>query len=384
MTTTLPRPLGTLRRRAGGQRLDGLSQWLVTRVAVALLAFAGSWTVLDNTGVLPSYLSVWNRWDVGLFIKIARWGYQGYPRHYPDRGIVAFFPGEPLLLRVVHYVVPDWVLAGLLISAVSGAVGCLALARIAALDGGGPPAANRAVWYLLLSPYAVFLAAGYSEALFLACALPAWYAARTGRWRAAGILAGLAAAVRITGLALALALVVERLVRGRSAGRWADFGWLLLPFAVVAGYFGYLYALTGDWLAWPHAQRVGWGRQLVNPWHALVATWNAAHGTGQGTAYIWSFRAEIAAVAVGVALTGWLLARRDWAEACYVGVQVAAFASSSFYLSVGRGSLLWWPLWVLLARAALRRRWLHSAYLALAPPLMAVLVLAFTSGHWVG
>ena len=38
----------------------------------------------------------------------------------------------------------------------------------------------------------------------------------------------------------------------------------------------------------------------------------------------------------------------------------------------------------LLARFAARRRWAHVAYLSVAPPLMAVAVVAFVQGHWVG
>ena len=39
---------------------------------------------------------------------------------------------------------------------------------------------------------------------------------------------------------------------------------------------------------------------------------------------------------------------------------------------------------MLLALAAVRRPWLHTAYVAVSAPLMALLVLTFTSGRWVG
>jgi hypothetical protein len=159
---------------------------------------------------------------------------------------------------------------------------------------------------------------------------------------------------------------------------------LLAPFAVAAGYVVYLHHLTGDWLAWPHAQRDGWGRSFTAPWHAWTTTWGAAFGGGQGAAYAWSFRVEIVSVLVGVVLSLVLLWRRRWAELVYVGGQVAALATSSFYLSVARATLLWWPLWGLLAGAATRRRWVQPAYLSVAPALMAVGVVAFVQGHWVG
>jgi hypothetical protein len=371
-----------LTRRSSDDR-SALVTWLGTRVAVALLALASVWMVADAAaGHVPSWLAGWDRWDAQLFVKVARFGYDGYPQHYPDKGIVAFFPGEPLMLRGVHTVVRSWVASGLVISAVAGAFAAVALGRLGAAEG-GREVGRRAVVYLALSPYAVFLAAGYSEALFLAFALWSWVSAKQRRWLAAGVLGGGASLVRVTGVFLGAALLVEWLL-DRSGRRWRDLLPLSLPFVAVGGYFVYLHWLTGDWLAWSHAQASGWQRRFTTPWHALATTWDSATGSGLGNAYVWSFRAEIAAVLIGVVLSVALLALRRWAELVYVGGQVVALATSSFYLSVARATLLWWPLWLLLARLGSDRKTVHAAYLACAPPLMAVAVIAFVQGHWVG
>ena len=362
---------------------DALIAWVGTRVGVALLALGTLWTVDEGTsGDVHSWLSGWDHWDTGLFVKIARFGYRGYPAHYSDHGVVAFFPGEPLLLHAVHWVVPSWIAAGLLISAVAGAVASVALARIAVLEAGGV-AGSRAPLYLALSPYAVFLFAGYSEALFLALALPAWLAARRGRWVLAGVLGAGAASVRVTGLFLAAALIVQWFVDPGGKRRRRDVLPLLLPLAVVAGYAGYTRAITGDWLAWPHAQRDYWGRSFTAPWTALHTTWSAATDPGQGSAYEWAFRAEIAAIVIGVIVCAVLVMRRRWAELVYVGGQVAALGTSSYYLSIARTTLLWWPLWLLLAEWSVNRKWVHAAYLSVAPALMALSVVTFVQGHWV-
>ena len=84
-----------------------------------------------------------------------------------------------------------------------------------------------------------------------------------------------------------------------------------------------------------------------------------------------------------MAVCGALLARRRWAELVYVGGQVVALGTSSYYLSIARTTLLWWPLWLLLAEWSTKRRWVHPAYLSVAPALMAVLVVTFVQGHWV-
>jgi hypothetical protein len=309
---------------------------------------------------------------------VAQFGYGGYPAHYADRDVAAFFPGFPLVLHAAHWLIPSWTLAGLVVSAVAGAVGCVFLRRLADQDGSD---GDLAVLCLVLSPYAVFLFAGYSEALFLALALPGWWAARRGHWAAASLLVAGAAAVRVSGLFLAVGLVVQWLTTSRDRSVLA---WLAAPFLALLAYAAYLHHLTGDWLRWLHAQQHGWQRHLAWPWDAFSTTWRSAFHGHLPAEYTWSFRAELVAVLVGVVVTVVLVARRSWGEATYVGLSVAALATSSFYLSVARATLLWFPLWLLLGEVLSRRPWLRAAYLATAAPLMAAGVLTFHAGRWVG
>ena len=93
---------------------------------------------------------------------IAQYGYfSPAERLYPDQ--IAFFPGFPVVLDVVHAVVRQWTVSGLIVSFVAGAIAVVAMSRIAELDylaGSG----GRAVLFLVVSPAAIFLAAGYTEA----------------------------------------------------------------------------------------------------------------------------------------------------------------------------------------------------------------------------
>jgi hypothetical protein len=356
--------------------VTALRTWVATRVGVALIVLAGSAQVFGDRS--QGFLDRWDSWDVTLFSKVAQFGYTGYPQHYPDQDIAAFFPGFPLVLRAAHTVIPNWTAAGLLVSFVAGAIGVVYLAKLADLDGSD---GSKAVLFLSLSPYALFLFAGYSEALFLAFALPGWFAARKGNWAAASLLVAGATTVRISGLFLAIGLLVEFLTTSRD---WKVAPWLAAPFLSLLGYVVYLHHISGDWLRWQHAQADGWGRHLTNPVTALRSTWHAANSSAIGTEYQWSFHAEIAAVFLGLLVTGVLLARRSWGEAAYVGLSVAALATSTYYLSVARATLLWFPVWILLAELAAKRPWVQTAYLATAPALMAVAVLTFTNSRWVG
>lgn len=358
--------------------------WIGSRVAVALVALAGMWTVRSgDADKLPSFTDIWDRWDVGLYTKVARYGY--FSDRYADN-TEPFLPGMPWATRTVHLLVPDWILSGLVVSFLAGAVACVALWRLAAEER-GPDAGGRAVLYLVLSPYAVFLFAGYSEALFLAFATTAWLAGRRDRWWLAGLLAACASGTRVTGVCLGLGLAVEYVLSRRRAGRAVvglDAPALLLPFASVFAYFAFLRSKTGHWDSYSRAQKEHWGRDTISPLRAFRNMWDLATNPHQSAGFLWSWRAEILAVLLGVVLTLVLVYARRFGEAAYVGSNTAVLSVSSFYASGARAVLVWFPLFLLLARVTDRRDWLHSTLLWLSAPLMAAFTITFTTGSWLG
>jgi hypothetical protein len=260
----------------------------------------------------------------------------------------------------------------------------VALSRLAELEAGG--AGRWAVLLWVAAPPAVFLAAPYTEALFCALAFAAWLSARRDRWVSAAVLAAAASTVRVSGLFLAAALVVQWLTA--TPRRWRQAPLLLLPLLPVVAYLGYLRARLGSWSAWFDAQREEWNRDPTWPWDAVQETWDAAFGAAfaeqWGAHSAWMFRAELVALAVALLLTVGLLVRRRWGEATWVGLQLIAFVTSSWVMSLPRATLLWWPLWVGVAVLAVRRPWLGDAWLAVSAPLMAVWTAAYLQGIWAG
>lgn len=386
--------------RRAEDRQTLLARWWRPVDRLALAVWAGSWLgvmlfVAVIPRVLPSvfdgrpYLDRWAQWDAIRFIKIATYGYDGPPNESSDPGWPAFFPGYPLLLRAAgavlphHNGAPDYRLAGLALSLVAGAVTLVALGRLGEFEG---PAGtgSRAAVAIIASPQAVFLFAGYSESVFLALALPAWLLARRGDWPWAAVLAAAATGVRITGLFLAIALIVEYLVgpNGRRKAGWPSSLWLLLPFTPLLAYTIYQHGRTGDWLAWQHAQEAGWDRRLTMPWDSFMTTYRAGFQTDYE--FTLAFRIEIVAALVGVVLSIVLLVMRRWPEFAFVGLQVAALLTSEYYLSVGRATLLWWPLWIGIGAIGVRWPRLYAGIVALSVPFAALLLITYTSGSWAG
>ncbi len=355
--------------------------WALTRLAVVVTVLAGGALLTAEDGVGP-FLDRWRQWDVRHYQEIAVGGYDEPPSGTP---LAAFFPALPAGMALLARLGVDLTAAGLLVSLTAGAVAVVALGRLAEAERRG--AGVVAPLVLVTSPPAVFLAAGYTEALFLSFALPAWLAARRGRWWLAGALVAGAGLVRITGLFLAVALVVDFAVAvatGTRGARWRGVPAVLLGFLGPAAFALFLSVSTGDWLAWVHAQEQGWNRRPTDPLSAFETTWTAAFGGTQAPGVAVVIALELIAVGVGVLLTGWLLSRRRWGEATFVGLQVIALGTSTWYLSVARTALLWWPLWVGLAVAATRSRLVLWAYLAVSVPLSLLLTLTFTEGRWAG
>ncbi len=369
-----------------------LQLYLLTRLSLWTMAHGARWLFPRGSDVREAapLLAPFQQWDANHYLHIARDG--SFPAgagpwlgDWDNRE--AFFPGYPLLLRAVHVVVPDWTAAGLLISLAAGAVAVLALSRIARSYVPEDAAGHRTVLFFLLSPCTVFLAAGYTEALFLAFALPAWLAARRHQWAWACALTALATTVRVSGLFLAAAVAVLFVVTALQAGTgkaWRGVAWPALPGLPPLAYSWYLHAHTGDWMAWKHAQERGWYREFHTPWEAWANTWNAAFDGVHTTGYAAMFQAELAAMLVGVALVALLARYGRWPEAVYVALSLWALGTSYWYTSIPRATLLWWPLWIGLAALSLRRPWLRTAYLCVSAPLAALVALAFFTGRWAG
>ncbi|WP_407555214.1 mannosyltransferase family protein [Streptomyces sp. Pv4-95] len=368
---------------------DILWLYLLTRIAIWITAYCARFLFpSDPVAHDPTPpLAPFQHWDWDHFLNVARDGYfpggaGPWQPGWDNRE--AFFPGFPLVLRAVHFIVPDWTSAGLLISLVSGAVAVLALARITRHHLPDAEAGRRTVLFFLLSPCAVFLAVGYTEALFLALALPAWLAAQRRNWPLAMTLTAAATAVRVSGLFLAAALVTHFLLTARSIRDLRSLPWLALPALPLALFSWYLHAHTGDWMAWKHAQERGWFRTFHAPWEAWANTWHNAFDHAQSTGYAFMFQAELAAMVTGLVLLIVLARKRRWPETVYVALSLCALGTSYWYTSVPRAALLWWPLWIALAAWSLRSPRIKTAYLCLVTPLSTVFALTFLTGRWTG
>ncbi len=213
------------------------------------------------------------QWDSNWYLSIAEDGYRSES--------AAFFPLFPGLVRVLGAVIGSNMVAGVTLSLAAAAVGAWALVEVAR-PLVGDAIARDSMLLLALYPTAFVFTSVYSEGLFLAFATTSFLAAQRGRPWLAGLLAGLAVATRLTGLALVPALVALLWPKTRTQiPQLAPV--ILLPFMGLA-----FVALTfdvelGDSLAFVHAQQYwardpSWLGPLSGIYEALAAVPDSLDG----------------------------------------------------------------------------------------------------------
>jgi hypothetical protein len=250
--------------------------WLTGAVCFRLFppASGGDVTRLGAVGNTLAAPAV--RWDAHWYLDIAAHNYRR------ENIEPAFFPFYSVLIRALGTVVRSDIFAAVVISLAAFAVALVLLHRLTTLELGAA-VADRAVVLLAFFPTALFFSAVYTEALFLALELGAFYAARRGRWAWAGALGAIGSATRNTGWLLAPVLLVLYLygpradrepdvpeasgVRPRYVLR-GDVAWIALVPVGLLAFLAYMQIHFGDWLAPYHAQHY-FQRTFDGPFSAL-------------------------------------------------------------------------------------------------------------------
>ncbi len=150
-----------------------------------------------------AYTLLTARWDSLWYTRVAELGY-GYEVRLPNGDVhsnLAFFPLLPWLERLATTVSPlsyaDGGFVVSLLASLAAAWGIFAVADH--LYGRRAGVCAVLLWAVL--PVGIVQSMAYSESLFTALAAWALYAVLTGRWVAAGLLAGLAGVTRAGGAA---------------------------------------------------------------------------------------------------------------------------------------------------------------------------------------
>jgi hypothetical protein len=263
-THRMPRPT-FLRSPLVKGLLASVAVFAVSRVLTMLIAQA----ITQLTE--KSLLEVLTDWDGHWYLSIVR---SGYTTDVPEiRGgeaqrNVAFFPGVPLAIEaVVRTTGGSAHVAGVLISTLAGA-GAAGVLWILVGKLGHPDLGIRTVTLFSFYPSSFVLSMVYPESLFILFAAISLLAILHSRWVLAGVTASVAGLIRPTGLVLAMCCVWAAGAAIRHGSRRAVLAPLLAPIGPLA-HFAYLWAHTGDPVAFFHVEERGWNQRLDFGLHNL-------------------------------------------------------------------------------------------------------------------
>jgi hypothetical protein len=301
-------------------------------------------------------------WDSGWYFDIAQ---RGYYWSQSGQSSLAFFPLYPMLMRALAspFGGSDRALwtAGIVLSCACLLGGLTVLHRLTETTLRDREAARRTVLYVAVFPFAYFFTQVYTESLFLLTSVSAVAAAVASRWGWAGVLGALAALTRPNGVLVALPLLLLALA-GRP--RLAEIARRAAAVALVplglAAFCGFAWRLSGDPLAWLHAQ-ARWGYAVGNrPWVELMRLLDGLERHG---VYGYLFSDPLAPyylvhglVALAfVALTPAVFTRLGPALGAYVAVSLYVPLTGNALEGIGRYAATLFPVFMLLGTIRSRR-----------------------------
>lgn len=325
------------------------------------------------------FLNVWLRWDAGWYESLAKDGYKFVAGQQSN---TAFFPLYPESIRLVHKLVRGktdlrWFVSGLIASNLALFVGLIYFVRLVRLDADEDTGA-RAALYLLAFPTSFFLSSVFSESLFIAVSVAAFYNARRARWFAAGLFGALAALTRSPGILLCLPLGVEYLAQRSFAWRKirADVLWLALIPAALAGLmlyfrwrFGNIHAIGDAQAAWGG----GWGT-LRGPIYPII---DMLHRPMLGRDWV-----DLAFALLTLGMAAYVAFTQRLSYRVYAVVSALFLTSWGSYESMPRYILVVFPIFLAFAKWGRNQRF-DRTFLIVSSGLAALFMIEFALWRWV-
>jgi len=375
---------------------EALLPYLGSRLALVLVGLLADFYILpllksntllspvaSNTHFPAALWLMWNHFDAGFYIDLAKNGYWAASTLHTASNWI-FLPLYPMLINPLGHLFGGSLVAfnivGIIISNATGLVAVTYLYLLVRREFGSR-VASHTVFYLALFPTSFYLSAIYPESLFLACAIACIYYARQRRWWLAGICGALASLSRIQGVVLIVPVAWEywqtlsdrysplpdmrgmrrvqkacnRLysrLEGPSLAALKLRNWLnllaiaLIPLGLIP-FLIYSQIKTGDFLATIHNHQAGWGRYFEFPWQLLA---NALSHPQPPDSLDWNFwLLNIIVIFVFLGFIAWSLRRLPMIYTLYALVMVLMPLSTASINSMSRYYLVVFPALILLA-----------------------------------
>lgn len=360
--------------------------------SLCILAMFGQY---QGPVTFSDFLSAWCRWDSPHYIDLARYGYSGAIEDGQHLFLV-FYPLFPWLLKMLHFVIGDYRLCGILVSVMGYAAGSLYFYKLTAKEY-GEKAAENAVLFIGVFPFSFFFGAVLTEGLFFALSAAFLYYLREHRWLLAALLGFFACMTKVQGVLLAAAVAAEILTEEKGfillkeknikavlkriilPGLLCSL--MLLGFAV---YLGINWYVEGDPFRFLYYQKAHWYNGFLPIWETVAYVAENALAQGYTSAGMSIWVPELALFFVWLAWLVYGIYRKlRPTYLAYLAVLFLITFSSSWLISGGRYTLCALPGFMLTGEWAGRHERWKLPFAAASAMFMALYLAGYMLGRQV-
>ena len=379
------------------------------RIAMYLIsALIMAFQVTEGSLTLETFLANWCKWDANHYINIATNGYKGAVEVCDTcrdallaKGVspeamqngqhlfLVFFPLYPFVLGFFHLIFSDINIAGMVLSTLAYAGGCVYMYRLVKLDYSEKVAINSVI-LLSLFPFSFFFGGIMSEGLFFLVSAAMLYYIREHKWWKVILFGILATMSRMQGALLIVPAGLELLVvyRPWEMIKNKDFSKmkemiargcsLFLMFIGTGVYLLINWSVDGIPFAFMTYQKSHWNQGACLPTKTLSYLFKNSFSADynlQTRIALWIPQAVLAIVSVAILIYGIKKLR-----AFHMGYGIAYILltySANWLLSAGRYLSCAIPLFIVLALATEKKKWVMPALIAIFSILQTIYLVGF-------
>lgn len=361
----------------------------VLSVLIMMMLSADTWSF-----TLENFIGGWTRWDALHYVKIAELGYEGAIENGQHLFLV-FFPLFPYLMRAVSVVTGNTQLAGMIVSTLAYAGGCVYLYKIGEKHAGKEGGRNLAL-ITSVFPFAFFFGGVMTEGVFLFLSAAVLYYLDEHKWWIAIALGALATMTRVQGVLLGIPALVEAFMVYRPDKALKDKNWSMIKgfigrcasfLLMLLGLLYYLwinYRVEGDPFRFMYYQKNHWSQGEGNIFHTVSYLFRYSFdGSYNLSAKAAMWIPQMILVIVSIAFLIFAVKKIRPMYYFYGAAYILLTFSTPWLLSGSRYFACHIPLFLLLAVIGSKRKKMFWMLVIVSAMLQMIYLTGFLQGKWI-
>lgn len=362
---------------------------LFVRAVMILFAVIAICLFMDTpTLSLEDFLNKFVIWDANSYVNIAKGGYTQYLENGEPITLV-FFPLYSMIIKVFSFVISDYRIAGLIVSAICFSIGNAFLYAFTSKCY-GKDIAKKAVLYLTVSPFGFFFGTLMSESVFFMMICICLYLIDENKWMLFAVAGVLCALARMQGVLIMIPACIhwfetyrpiEKIRKKNWKTFWQDIYKKLIfvpaPILGTLAYFWTNYRVTGNAFMFLDYQKRYWYNGFLYIGKAMETNLKNAFGSGLTMTAVSMYIPQMVFFALSIGLCIYGFIKFDNKMVSYLLAYTFVCYSLAWLISGSRYMVAAVPMWIMLAGVGHRYKWVDRAIVVLSPILMGVYYVGY-------